>query len=252
MVKTILLLSCGFLIGSAFAAEPASQPRIAVVIDDFGLTYPKNAKDEEWMALDFPITFAVMPESPRTKQAAAATQAAGHELIIHFPFDPFLRLEMPKDRVSSSDLDQVRKLLAKSLRDIPGAVGLNNHRSYKATANRPLMAAFMAELKGKGFYFLDSHVSGKSVACGEARKAGLRAAVNSLFLEEPGHYNDKDFCVRMLRRVAGFARKNGSAVVIGHHYYRGTLSCIKEEVPRLQAEGFDFVFASALAVPGSH
>ena len=241
----ILLL--GLLAAPTFSGEPSGRPRIAVVIDDFGLTYPKNAKDEEWMALDFPITFAVMPESPRTKKAALATKAAGHELIIHFPFDPFLKLELPKDLVSSSDLSQVRKLLAKSFAEIPGAAGLNNHRSYKATANRPLMAAFMGELKGKGLYFLDSHVSSKSVACDEARKTGLRAAVNALFLEEPGHYNDRDFCVRMLRRAASWARKNGSVVVIGHHYYRGTFSCVKEEVPRLKAEGFDFVFASALA-----
>ena len=247
MNNKFLLFLFLILAGLAFAAESPSRPRIAVVIDDFGLTYPKNAKDDEWMALDFPITFAVMPESPRTKKAARAVKAAGHELIIHFPFDPFLTLDLPKDRASPSDLDKVGKLLAKSLRDIPGAAGLNNHRSYKATANRPLMAAFMGELKGKGLYFLDSHVSSKSVACDEARKTGLRAAVNALFLEEPGHYNDRDFCVRMLRRAASWARKNGSVVVIGHHYYRGTFSCVKEEVPRLKAEGFDFVFASALA-----
>ncbi|MCX5794788.1 MAG: divergent polysaccharide deacetylase family protein [Elusimicrobia bacterium] len=228
------------------AARP-SAPKIAVVLDDFGLTYKPNVKDEAWMAVKWPVTFAVMPESPRTKEAAKATKAAGHELIIHFPFDPFLSLDLPKDRVSDADLAKVRKLLDKSFRDIPGAVGLNNHRSLKATKNRPLMKAFMADLRSKGVYFLDSHVSPKSVAGDEARAAGLRVAVNQMFLESPPHYNNKPFCQKILRRVAAMARKRGSAVVIGHHYFPGTYECLTEEVPKLQAEGFEFVFASDLA-----
>ena len=236
------------LISPARAGEPAPiKPRVAVVIDDFGLTYPKNVKDEEWMALSWPVTFAVMPASPRTAAAARAVKAAGHELIIHFPFDPFLRLELPKDRVSDSDLAQVRKLLSASFRDIPGAAGLNSHRSYRATMNRPLMAAFMGELKSKGVYFLDSRAAPKSVAYDEARRAGLRAAANGFFLEEPGHYDEAAFCVKMLRRAAAQARRRGSVIVIGHHYYRGTFACLQEEAPKLQAEGFELVFASALA-----
>ena len=101
--------------------------------------------------------------------------------------------------------------------------------------------------KGKGLYFLDSHVSPKSVAGEEARKAGLKVAVNQMFLESPPHYNNKPFCQKVMRQVAAIARKRGSAVVIGHHYFPGTYECLKEEVPRLQAEGFEFVFASQLA-----
>ncbi|HAM35132.1 MAG TPA: hypothetical protein DEB40_00255 [Elusimicrobia bacterium] len=249
--KILLALLLGVLPAAASSGDgvplaAAEKPRIAVVIDDFGLNYATTPKDEAWMAIGFPITFAVMPESPRTKAAAQAVKSAGHELIIHFPFDPFLSLDLPKDRVSGSDLDKVRKLLAKCFRDIPGPAGINTHRSYKATMNRPLMAAFMAEIKPQGVYFLDSKAAPKSAAYDEARKAGLRWAANDFFLEEPGHYNDAAFCAKMLRRAAALARKRGSAMAIGHHYYRGTLQCVETEVPKLQAEGFEFVFASAL------
>jgi polysaccharide deacetylase 2 family uncharacterized protein YibQ len=105
----------------------------------------------------------------------------------------------------------------------------------------------MQEIKGKGLYFLDSHVSPKSVAGEEARQAGLRVAVNQMFLESPPHYNNKSFCQKVMRQIAAMARKRGSAVVIGHHYFYGTYECLKEEVPKLQAEGFEFVFASDLA-----
>jgi polysaccharide deacetylase 2 family uncharacterized protein YibQ len=224
-----------------------AAPRIAVVIDDFGLNYRTTPPDAEWIGLGFPITCAVMPESPRTRQAAEAIKAGGKEVIIHFPFDPFLSLELPKDGVSPRDTERVGALLDKSLKQIPQAAGLNTHRSYKATMNRPLMDSFLNRLKGKVGYFLDSRAAPKSVAYDMAREKGIPAAANDIFLEEPGHYNDAVFCGRIMRRVAAMARKRGSAVVIGHHYYRGTLACLKTEVPKLQAQGFSFVFASALA-----
>lgn len=230
------------LLAFSLAAE---KPRIAVVIDDFGLTYKANVPDEKWYALDFPATFAVMPESPRTKEAARRTREAGHELIIHFPFDPFLSLDLPKEKVSQKDLDAVRKLLERSFKDIPGPVGLNNHRSYKATQNRPLMEAFMPLLKGRGVYFLDSGVSPRSVAYDAARKAGLPSLRNSVFIDT-AELHTKEFCRKMLRRAASMARKSGSAVAIGHHYFHGTYDCLREEVPKLQAEGFEFVKASSL------
>lgn len=223
----------------------AAAPRLAIVIDDFGLTYPKNPPDEKWMALDLPMTFAVMPESPRTSRAAKETLAAGKELVIHFPFDPFLSLELPAGRVSPEDLRKVLELLDKSVKQIPGAKGLNNHRSYKATRHRPLMEAFMKLLKPKGLYFLDSLVSPKSVAFEEARRASIPAAVNAIFLDE-AKVHDKPFCRKMLRRAAALARKRGEAVAIGHHYFWGTYECLAEEGPKLKKEGFEFVFASAL------
>ncbi len=237
------LLTAAALIAAAAWTPAAAGPRIAVVIDDFGLTYPKNVPDEEWMKLSFPLTFAVMPESPRTTKAALAAKAAGKEVIIHFPFDPFLSLRLPSQEASPEDIRKVGDLLDKSFRTIPGAVGLNNHRSYKATQNAPIMRAFMSEYRKKGLYFLDSGVSPKSVAAREAASAGIRSARNDIFLDEARRH-DKVFCRRMLRRAAEIARKKGQAVAIGHHYFHGTFEGLKEMVPELQKEGFEFVFAS--------
>ncbi len=240
------------------AAESA-KPKIAVVIDDFGLTYPKDQPDADWMALKFPATFAVMPVSPRTKQASEQVKASGHELIVHFPFDKYLSLKLPADHVDPEDLKKVQALLTKALSQIKGPAGLNNHQSLRGTANRPMMAEFMSLLKPTGLYFLDSRVGPKSVAYDEARKAGIPAAVNGIFLDGPHEARsrrkgpealaaaiakDQSVCEHYLRVIAGLARKNGSAVAIGHHYYHGTYRCLVEEVPKLQAEGFQFVFAS--------
>ncbi len=248
----------------SLAAVPAfaGAPKVAVVIDDFGLTYPKDVPDAEWMKLKFPLTYADMPVSPRTTKVAEEIKASGHELIIHYPFDKYQKLKLPKDAVDPEDLKSVAALLDKAFKQIPGPVGLNNHQSLRGTANRPMMAAFMKLLKPHGIYFLDSKVGPKSVAYDEARKAGIPAASNGIFLDgthEPKARRSKDpkvlaaaiakdkaVCVHYLRYSADQARKHGTAVAIGHHYYHGTFECLASEIPKLQAEGIEFVFASAL------
>lgn len=230
----------------AFSAD-APKPRLAIVIDDLGLNYKTTPPDEEWMRIKWPMTFAVMPESPKTKQAAEHVRASGHELIIHYPFDPFQTLDLAKDAATPHDVASMTKLLDKAFKQIESPKGLNNHRSYKGTMNRPLMAEFMKLYKGRASYFLDSNVSPKTVAYDEAKKAGIPTVKNFIFLEEPRHYNDKAFARRMLRAAAARAKKTGEAVCIGHHYYRGTLEGILEEAPELQKEGIELVYASALA-----
>jgi uncharacterized protein len=231
---------------AAAQAPSAPRPRVAVVIDDFGFDTKRTPPDADWVALPFPVSYAVMPASPRTKQAAKAVREAGRELLIHYPFDPFQSLALPPDAVDPADLAKVKKLLDEAFRDIPGAVGLNNHISAKATANRPLMRAFMPLIKGRVGFFLDSRTNAKTVAYEEAKAAGIPAAIEYIFLdtEKPG---DREDCVRYLRRAASRARKAGDAVAIGHHYHAGTLSCLREEVPRLQQQGIEFVLVSSLA-----
>lgn len=248
----------------ATSSQPVSgvQPRLAVVIDDFGFGYKKDQPEADWFALKLPLTYAVMPASPHTERDARLVPESGHELIIHFPFDRYLRLKLPKDQVDPEDLKKVDDLLAKAFKQIPAAKGLNNHQSLRGTANRPMMQAFMKRLKGKVGYFLDSHVGPKTVAYEEARKAGIPAALNTIFLDgadetrnrriggaalEAGIEKDERTCEHYLRVAAGVARKRGAAVAIGHHYYHGTYRCLKDELPKLQREGIRLVFASQLA-----
>jgi len=229
------------------AVDAGAAPQVAVVIDDFGLNYKKTPPDEEWMALPGVMTFAVMPESPRSKKAAALTSATTtKELMIHYPFDPFQSLKLAKDAADPEDVEKTKKLLEKAMSQIPNAKGLNNHRSYKATKNTPLMRAFMAQLKPTGMYFLDSKVSQKSVAYAEAKAAGIPAEENFIFLDT-AELHTQAFCVKMLRQAVARARKSGSAIAIGHHYFRSTFDCLKEEMPKYEKEGVEFVRGSALA-----
>jgi polysaccharide deacetylase 2 family uncharacterized protein YibQ len=99
--------------------------------------------------------------------------------------------------------------------------------------------------KPKGLYFVDSKVDPKSVAYAEAKSAGIPAAENFIFLDT-AQVHTKPFCEMMFARGIAHARKYGEVLVIGHHYFHGTLDCLKEEMPRYAKEGIEFVKASAL------
>jgi polysaccharide deacetylase 2 family uncharacterized protein YibQ len=129
-------IGVAFILLMALTGVAQALPQVAIVLDDFGLTYPKNPTDEQWMTLTGTMTFAVMPQSPRTKQAAQATVAAGKELIIHFPFDPFQTYDLNKDSATASDVKKATTLLEKAIKEMPGAVGLNNHRTNHQLNNR--------------------------------------------------------------------------------------------------------------------
>jgi hypothetical protein len=121
----------------ALVAPALAAPRLAVVIDDFGLTYQKDQPDEDWLALKYPLTYAVMPASPRTTKVAKLAAQAGHEVIIHFPFDKYLDLKLPDEAVDPADWAKVEAFLDKAFAQIPAPRGLNNHQSLRGTRNRP-------------------------------------------------------------------------------------------------------------------
>lgn len=104
----------------------------------------------------------------------------------------------------------------------------------------------MKLLKPTGMYFLDSKVSEKSVAYAEAKAAGIPAETNFIFLDT-AELHTQAFCVKMLRQAVAHARKKGASIAIGHHYFRTTFDCLKEEMPKYEKEGVEFVRGSALA-----
>jgi hypothetical protein len=76
-MKNSLLAACLVLCA---ASARAAAVRVAVVIDDFALTYKANPPDEDWMTFDQPLTFAVMPDYKITTETAQRAEAAGKEV----------------------------------------------------------------------------------------------------------------------------------------------------------------------------
>jgi polysaccharide deacetylase 2 family uncharacterized protein YibQ len=177
---------------------------------------------------------------------AGKLPARRREIFLHLPMEPQGYPDVdPGPRVVLVGMsgDRVAELLDEALHALPNISGVNNHMGSAATADAPTMRTLMAELKARDLIFLDSLTSANSVAYQTARAAGVPAARNRIFLDHDRQ--DQDRIRSRLRALVQAARASGFAIGIGHPH-PATLQVLREELPRLQAEGVEFVTVSEL------
>ncbi len=256
-------------------AAGRGQPTIALVIDDWG--YNREEDAQGLLDLAAPLTLSILPGLPYSARFAreatalvlpgvsrgpatggrsvptlrlgvsgAEIPARRREVILHLPMEPVGYPDPdpgPYALMTGMDQAAVSGLLDRAVADLPGLRGLNNHMGSAATADTPTMALLMDELHRRGFFFLDSQTTDRSVAHAEAARAGVPVLRNRIFLD---HDEPEPAVVRQrLAVLVEAARARGFAVGIGHPH-AVTAHVLGVEVPRLQAEGVRFVTVSEL------
>ena len=216
------------------------RARLAVVIDDGGRDLETQRIYEQ---MGIPLTLAVMPNQPRTKEAAANWAAAGLPVIIHQPMESVSGEGMESVvLLTSMTADEMRGVLQKSFEQIPQAVGMNNHQGSKATTHRPTMNVVMKELAAHGMWFLDS-ATNRTTAAGAACVAyGVPYVRNELFVDNEA---DIETIKSLIRMGAALAKTRGHTVIIGHCRPK-TAEAFRQIVPELQQDGISFVYVSEL------
>lgn len=226
----------------AVPVPPAEgRPRIAVVIDDLGLNH---ALARQTIALPGPLTLSFMTYAEGLRGLAEAGRAAGHELMLHVPMEPSnpgidpgpraLRLSQTPEAVAAN--------LAWGLERMSGYVGINNHMGSRFTADAAAMRPVLAELRARGLLFLDSRTAARSAGLAVARELGVPSAARDVFLD---HETSEAFIRRQLAQTEAVARRQGTAIAIGHPYPQ-TLALLAEWLPSLAARGFQLVPLSAV------
>jgi len=148
--------------------------------------------------------------------------------------DVELRVRMNRDQVASA--------LAGMLDAVPHVVGVNNHQGSRATADPALMDTLMPLLRDRGLFFIDSRTTAATVAYDAAERSGVPAASRKVFLDDTV---TRDAILAQLELAARDARRDGSAIAIGHPH-PATIAALAEGVPRLESSGIRLVFASDL------
>jgi polysaccharide deacetylase 2 family uncharacterized protein YibQ len=160
----------------------AQAATVALVIDDLGYNRDRARRA---LALPPPVTAAVLPDAPYTRQIARAAERAGISLLVHMPMQGnehkmhagFLRAGMSRE--------QFRQRVREGLARVPGAIGVNNHMGSVLTTDRGAMDRLMYELRAAPtpLLFLDSRTTADSVAFDAASHAGVATTRRDVFLD---------------------------------------------------------------------
>lgn len=214
--------------------------RLAVVIDDAGRDLDSQHIYEQ---MGIPLTLAVMPNQIHTRDAALSWRAHGLPVILHQPMESVSGIGMePKVILTSMSDAAIRQMLRDSLSQLPEAIGINNHQGSKATIDGRTMDVVMNELHHRGLFFFDSRTNSTTAADKAARTYGVPYVRNELFVDNSASVSD--ICA-MIQEGADRAKKHGMYIIIGHCRPH-TAEAFRQMVPKLKAQGIEFVYLSSL------
>lgn len=221
---------------------PKAAGRAAIIMDDLGRDL---ATARALLAIDLPVTFAILPGEAQAAEVAALAHRGGREVMIHIPMEP---QSYPATNPGSDALllgqspEEIRRRFQGFVERVPFATGGNNHMGSRFTEYREGMEVVLAAMKEAGLFFVDSRTTGYSVALDEARRTGVPAAGRDLFLD-----NEQDVVriSRQIRQLAVLAGRRGQAVGICHPYPQ-TLEALRREAPYLKEQGIEIVPVSHL------
>ena len=217
------------------------QPRVAIIIDDLGndLLIARSLA-----GIDAPLTFAVMPFRPFSKEVAELATLFKREVLVHLPMEPDSGEDFGADDILlvSADRDAIVQQLDASLDTVPHAVGVNNHMGSRFTTDRAHMLWVLEYLKQKDLFFIDSRTTPHSVACDVAAAVGLRCAARSIFLDD----TDDEAAIRaQIDALPKLARQQGDVIAIGHAR-PATVAALQATLPALATGGVQIVSTSTV------
>ncbi len=219
--------------------DTSLQPSIALIFDDFG---PNEAIAHRFLTeLNVPITIAVLPWQPFSNEIISMTNQADQTAFLHAPMEPHNPAAMGNmaDQYLMTWMDgsTLREQTVLMLNDHRGVIGVNNHTGSKMTENRRAMQVFLSEIKKRNLIFIDSRTTADSVAEEVARALSIPTASRHVFIDQG--YDGGDVRANM-RLLADMAKRNGSAIGIGHAI-DSTLDQVKDVLPEILQDGIQVV-----------
>jgi len=220
--------------------ERSSLPRIAIVIDDVGMT---EEGTKEAIALPPEVTLSFFPYAPGVQGKVNDAKAAGHEIFMHVPMEA-LGGEDPGPDALRVDMDDrlLREKIVKNLDSFSGYVGINNHMGSKFTAFEPGMRDVMDQVKARGLIFLDSRTNAATKGEGIAREVGVKTIRRHIFLD---NVLTEESVANQFAELLKLADNQNMAVAIGHPHHI-TLEVLAKILPYLRSR-YELVPVSALA-----
>lgn len=207
-------------------------PRIAIIMDDMGMS---DRFLDELLALEVPVTVAVLPGESYSIKVATLAHDRGWEVMLHQPMEP---VDYPKVNPGdhalfvSMDRAEIEEHLTDSIESIPFISGVNNHMGSRFTGDEAGMSAVLDVLEQYDLYFVDSRTTPHTVAYTLALGMGVPATKRNVFLDNDRDVNKIEENIELLLNLAA---REGSAVGICHPYNE-TITALKRMEKRLTAD----------------
>jgi polysaccharide deacetylase 2 family uncharacterized protein YibQ len=217
------------------------QARVAILIDDLG---DDLLIARRFASIDAPLTFAVMPFRPFSREVAELATLFGREVLIHLPMEAESGAPFGAENILliTADRDAIAQQLDASLEVVPHAVGVSNHMGSRFTTDRAHMLWVLEYLKQKDLFFIDSRTTPHSVACDVAAAIGLRCAARSVFLDD----TDDESAIRLqIEALPKLAHQQGDVIAIGHAR-PATVAALQAALPSVARAGVQVVAASTV------
>ncbi len=211
--------------------------KIVLVLDDWGY----NLKNRSFITdNDFHVTLSILPFHPFSTQIADLAAQNHKGVMIHMPMEPHNKENYGLEErtlLTTMDRATILKTLDAAYGTVPHARGVNNHMGSKATEDVRFMKIVLEYLKKKEMFFLDSYVTPRSVCRKLARNLKIPFAEREVFIDNE---SDPAYIRAQVLKLAARAKRVGLAIGIGHDR-PNTVAVLKEIIPQLEAEGYQFV-----------
>ena len=222
-------------------AQESVVPVISIIIDDMGKQLEPGQR-----VLDLPglVACAFLPQAPHTSELASEAFSSGKEVMLHLPMDAVGGHRLDAGAVT---LEMTRKQFFKTVREnldaIPHVSGINNHMGSLLTRHPGHMLWLMQVMQQQSsLFFVDSRTTAWTVARRVAAENGVPSTERNVFLD---HKLDAQTLDYEFNRLLQLARKQGSAVAIGHPHPQ-TLTLLEKRLPQLKQQGVRLLPVSEL------
>lgn len=247
---TFVVFVSAALAGGVFAGEtlpPAAKaargvlPEVAFIIDDMG---SRRDAGRQVLQLPGPVACAFLPYAPYTQELANLAHARNKEVMLHLPMQTVesVRLDAGGVTLEMSE-HEFANTVREDLARVPHVSGINNHMGSLITRHPGHMLWLMRGMQAdRSLFFVDSRTTKFTVARQVAFENQVPSVSRDVFL-------DAEVSVAGVRRefarLIDLAKRNGSALAIGHPH-PATLALLKQELPRLAKHGVKIVPVSRL------
>jgi len=222
--------------------KPALPQRyIAVIIDDVG--YPVSTI-EQFAGFSGKLTFSVLPFLSHSREYADLFYQKGFEIMLHIPMEPW---SYPDDDpglgaiFTGQTKTTVEIKMHRMLDNVPHVRGANNHMGSRATEDLQLMTWALSVLRERDMFFIDSLTTPTSRAYSAARLLGIDAVERDIFLDNRDDFSSINL---QFERLKAIAIKRGIAIGIGHIQSTHLVDVLNVQLPLLEKDRIDLVFAS--------